>query len=66
MVDVCILLKGVNFSISNKEDVTWFGGEIIYTVLINVAIKPYFSYSKERINQFENMISYSLNEGTNF
>lgn len=61
---ICNLLKDADISIVDTVDTTWFGGDIVYTVQIEVEVKTYSSYSKSQIELFESNISACLNEIT--
>ena len=48
---ICRLLKGANIRIINKEDNSWFGGGITYTIQVNVSVKSYSAYTAEQITE---------------
>ncbi len=58
------LLKAAKISIIGKEDNTWFGDGITYTIQAAIPIKTYSSYNKDQINDIEKVISDTLNEVT--
>lgn len=58
------LLKVAKIKIIEKEDNTWFGGGLTYTIQALIPIKSYSTYNQNQIQYIEKAISDTINEVT--
>ena len=60
--DVCDILQYAKTSVAEPEYDNWNGGTYRYTVYINVPIKQYSAFNKEKITEIETLLGNTLDE----
>ncbi len=60
--DICSVLSEARLSVVNTEYDGWNGGTYGYTVYVSLSVKQYSSFSAEKIEEMEKVLSDALNE----
>ena len=60
--DICNIISSAKISVINTEYDGWNGGTYGYTVYVSLGVKQYTSFSSDKIEEMEKMLSEALNE----
>lgn len=63
--DICRVLLDARLSVLNTEFDGWNGGTYGYTVFVSLSVKQYTSFSTEKREEMEKVLSDALNESIN-